>query len=104
MKLTLVIAASTLALVACDANPSKGKSQATTSEPMAASAAPASAVNYSFSDADSNIGFVGAKVTRKHDGSFQGFTGTVKLLDNDPAKSIVSVEIDVASIKTDQPQ
>jgi polyisoprenoid-binding protein YceI len=44
---------------------------------------------------------VGAKVTRKHDGSFQTFTGSVNLVDNDPTKSSVTTEIDVASVKTD---
>ena len=91
-----------LGLVACDANPAKGKAQATASEPVVAAAAPASAVKYAFSGTDSKIDFVGAKVTRKHDGSFQTFTGTVNLVDNDPTKSAVAAEVDVASLKTDE--
>jgi polyisoprenoid-binding protein YceI len=104
MKNSLLVAASMLclALVACDNDPAKGKTQVTAAAPLAATAAPASAVKYGFSNADSKIDFVGAKVTRKHDGSFQSFTGTVNLVDNDPIKSSVTTEIDVASVKTDE--
>jgi polyisoprenoid-binding protein YceI len=106
MKIPTLIGTSTLALVlalaACDNNPSKGKAQATTAEPLAAAAVPASAAKYTFSNADSKIDFVGAKVTRKHDGSFQSFTGSVNLVDNNPEKSSVSTEIDVGSLKTDE--
>lgn len=90
-----------LAVAGCDNDPAKGKAQATAAEPVAAAPAPASAVKYTFSNADSKIEFVGAKVTRKHDGSFQTFTGSVNLVDNDPTKSSVTTEIDVASVKTD---
>jgi polyisoprenoid-binding protein YceI len=104
MNISTLTAVSILLFVAtgCDADPAKGKTQATTAEPVAAAPAPASAVKYSFSNADSKIEFVGAKVTRKHDGSFQTFTGTVNVVDNDPTKSSVTADIDVASIKTDE--
>jgi polyisoprenoid-binding protein YceI len=103
MKIPSLMAVSTLllAVAACDNNPAKDKAQAKAAEPVAAAAAPASAVKYTFSNADSKIDFVGAKVTGKHDGSFQTFTGTVNLVDNNPEKSSVSMEIDVASIKAD---
>jgi len=91
-----------LAVAACDDDPAKGKTQVSAAAPVASTAAPASAVKYAFSNADSQIGFVGAKVTRKHEGSFQTFTGTVSLVDNDPTKSSVVAEIDVASLKADQ--
>lgn len=108
MKNLTRIGASTLALSlalvvsACDNNPSKGKTQVTTAEPVTAAAVPASASKYTFSNADSKIDFVGAKITRKHDGSFQAFTGSVNLVDNNPEKSSVSTEIDVGSLKTDE--
>ena len=104
MKLTTWTAASILllAVAGCDNDPAKGKTQATTAEPVAAAPAPASAVKYAFSNADSKIEFVGAKVTRKHDGSFQTFTGSVNVVDNDPTKSSVTTEIDVASVKSDE--
>lgn len=91
-----------LALAACDNDPAKGKAQSPGAAPVAVTAAPASAAKYSFSSADSRIEFVGAKVTRKHAGSFQTFTGSVSLVEGDPTKSSVSTEIDVASLKTDE--
>jgi len=92
----------TLAFAACDNNPAKGKTQAAAAEPVATAAASASASKYTFSNAGSKIDFVGAKVTGKHEGSFQTFTGNVNLVDNNPEKSSVSTEIDVGSLKTDQ--
>jgi polyisoprenoid-binding protein YceI len=97
-----VALALTLAFAACDNNPAKGKTQAATAEPVATAATPASAVKYTFSNADSKIDFVGAKVTGKHDGSFQRFTGNVNVVDNNPEKSSVSTEIEVGSLKTDE--
>ncbi|HYP89619.1 MAG TPA: YceI family protein, partial [Polyangiaceae bacterium] len=91
-----------LTSAACDNNPAKGKTQASATEAVVAAPAAASGVKYTFSNADSKVDFVGAKVTRKHDGSFKAFTGTVSLVDNDPSKSSVSVTIEVGSIQTDE--
>lgn len=92
-----------LSLAACNNDPAKGKSQATAAEAVTAAAAPAAgaSVKYAFTNADSKLDFVGAKVTRKHDGSFQTFSGTITVVDNDPAKSSVTALIDVGSIKSD---
>ncbi|MFZ5895883.1 MAG: YceI family protein [Myxococcota bacterium] len=88
------------ALGACNTNPSKGKPQA---ELSAASAAPVQAnqggTTYSFSNDGSTLGFVGAKVTAKHEGTFKGFRGTVRVIDNDPTKSSVNVDIDTQSLE-----
>ena len=104
MKISSLVTASmfVIAIAACDNDPAKGKSQASAAAPLVAAPAPASAVKYSFSNADSRIDFVGAKITRKHDGSFQTFTGTVNLVDGDPSKSSVTTDIEIASIKTDE--
>lgn len=98
----LGISALALALAACDNNPSKGKAQATAAEPVVVAAAADAGVKYAFSNADSKVEFVGAKVTRKHDGSFQTFTGSVNLVDNNPEKSSVTATIDVGSLKSDE--
>jgi polyisoprenoid-binding protein YceI len=90
-----------LTLVACDNNPAKDKAQAAAKEAVTTAPAAASGAKYAFSNADSKVDFVGAKVTRKHDGSFQTFSGTVDLVDNDPTKSSVSATIDIASLKSD---
>jgi polyisoprenoid-binding protein YceI len=104
MQKTLLLGITTVALslAACNNDPAKGKTQATTAEPVAVAAAPASAAKYAFSNAESKVEFVGAKVTRKHDGSFQTFSGTVSLVDNDPTKSSVAATIDVGSLKSDE--
>lgn len=103
MKKTLLLGISSLALslAACNNDPAKGKSQATAAEAVTAAAAPAAGAKYAFTNADSKLEFVGAKVTRKHDGSFQTFSGTVTLVEGDPLKSSVSVLVDIASLRSD---
>jgi polyisoprenoid-binding protein YceI len=87
---------------ACD-NPAKDAAHATVSQPaaVASQAVPASAATYGFSQADSKIAFVGAKVTRKHDGSFGAFRGTITVPNGDATKGLVTVDVDAASISTD---
>lgn len=86
----------------CDNQPAKDKSVATVAAPTEATTPPPSgAVEYVFSNSDSALEFVGAKVTGKHDGSFEKFNGKIHLVDNDPLKSQVSVEVDTESVKTD---
>lgn len=67
----------------------------------APSAAPAGTTRYAFDGQSSKIGFVGAKLTGKHDGSFGTFSGTVELPDGKPERGSVEVEIDLASVTTD---
>jgi polyisoprenoid-binding protein YceI len=101
-------AALSLALLAsaCDNDPGKGKPAAQVTEPAKATAAAASGTpsvgaRYAFSADGSKVGFVGAKVTGKHEGSFGAFTGTITLPGTDVAKGTVTVEIDTASVTTD---
>jgi polyisoprenoid-binding protein YceI len=98
------IAATLLAATACDNDPGSGKTSATVAEPqrVASPAVSARSATYVFSNIDSEVGFVGAKITRKHDGSFRSFRGTVQLVDGDPQKSSVKAEIDTASIMADE--
>lgn len=104
----LVPAVALLALAACDNDPGKGKPQARASAPaeVASTTTPSEAgARYVFSSAaGSKIAFVGAKVTRKHDGSFGTFDGNVRFVDGDVEKSSVSVDIDTASIIADDPK
>jgi polyisoprenoid-binding protein YceI len=53
-----------------------------------------------FSNEGSTLGFVGSKVTGSHEGSFEKFNGTIELLDDDPTKSRVDVEIEMVSVST----
>ncbi len=90
-----------LALAACDNDPSKGKTQAAVADPAKTVAPAQGGVKYTFSNAGSKLSWVGAKVTAKHDGGFGKFDGTVTLVEQDPTKSSVTVEIDTASITSD---
>ena len=94
------------ALAACDDDPAKNKAKAQVSAPAATAqqADTAAGTKYVFSQDGSKVSFVGAKVTRKHDGSFQTFSGTVNLVGGDPEKSSVSVDIDMASVLADEPK
>lgn len=49
----------------------------------------------------SSIGFVGSKVTGSHPGTFPTFSGSVKLAGDKAEGGSVSIEIDVASVKSD---
>ena len=56
-----------------------------------------------FTPENSKVEFVASKVTRSHNGSFKQFSGTIDLLNSDPAQSVVSISIDAGSITTDEP-
>lgn len=101
--LALALAALGGAAAAGCNDPAKDKAKATTSEAVtpAAAPAPASAVSYAFDQTTSKIGWVGSKVTGKHDGGFDAFKGTVDVVDGAPEKSRVDVSIDAASITSD---
>lgn len=103
MKAALFFMVGALALssVACDNNPAKGKTQAQVSEASAPAPAVANGVSYGFNQASSKVEYTGAKVTGKHDGTIGTFNGTVQLVDGDPTKSSVTVELDLRSITSD---
>lgn len=106
MRTRFAFTAATLlavSLVACDNEPAKGKPTAEVAAPVATqSAAPTGAsATYAFSNENSELNFVGAKVTRKHDGKFGKFNGTVTVVDSDPTKSSVKVDVDVSTISSD---
>jgi polyisoprenoid-binding protein YceI len=103
MKKKLAFVASiALALAACNNDPAKGKSQAAVADPAAAPVI--TGVKYTFDQVASKVEFVGAKITRKHDGAFGTFAGTIQLVGNDPLKSQVTVEVDTASLTSDDPK
>ncbi len=58
--------------------------------------------SFSFSQANSAVSFVGAKVTRSHHGFFSKFSGSVDLVDDQIEASSVRVEIDMPSIQSDE--
>lgn len=104
MKLRLAAGIVILAHTAACQNPAKDKPKAEVSQPVEApSAAPvaAGAIAYKFGPPDSKIEFVGAKVTGKHDGSFQSFSGTISVPGAAPDQGTVTAEIDVGSLTVD---
>lgn len=97
----LFVLAAALSLTACDNKPTQDKAIAKVEAPVAATT-PATGTAYAFSGSSgSKIGFVGAKVTGKHEGSFGTFTGTVRIPDGDVTKGGVETSIDIASLTTD---
>lgn len=104
----LAFSVASVALTGCD-DPAKGKSKATTSEPVATttslSASPTvaaqGAVKYAFDQSASKVTWVGSKVTGKHDGGFGTFKGTVDVVDGTPEKSKVDVQIEADSLTSD---
>lgn len=89
-----------LALAACTPEPAKDVTPATVEAPAAAPAAPAPAADAGQGVAlTGTIGFTGAKVTGKHEGTFQTWTGKAILAEG--ALAGLEFEVDVASLKTD---
>ena len=80
---------------------STGNSAVTTASNSTASKIESKGTNYAISSDNSQIEFVGSKVTGKHDGGFKAFTGTIDLVNNKPEESKVSVDIDATSIYSD---
>lgn len=99
-----VVLGSALLLAACE-DPAKDKTAAQVAEPVAATpaAAPAEATvqKFEFSEENSKLQFVGAKVSLKHDCAFEKFSGTVEVPGDDVTKGKVKLEIDLASVVTD---
>lgn len=108
MKIPMFIALTSLTLaVACDDDPGKGKAKAEAKAPVSPAtsvAAPRGGVKYVFSAAGSKLEFTGAKVTEKHDGTFGEFSGQIDLVDGNPEKSSVSVEIVMSSLAIEPPK
>jgi polyisoprenoid-binding protein YceI len=108
-KLLIGILSATLFLAACE-DPAANKPKATTVESTAN--ANASSANtgtatakqgevLAINNENSKVSFVGSKVTGKHDGGFNKFTGNINLVNGEPEESSVTVDIDVASVYTD---
>lgn len=102
----LAIGMTSIALTGCN-DPAKDKAKATTAEAVTtsqaalSSAATASTSKYTFDQTASKVGWVGSKVTGKHEGTFGTFKGTIDVVDATPEKSKVNVEIDADSLTSD---
>lgn len=93
---------------ACE-DPAANKFKAQTSAPSnaqatSATAEPAASVKLPITPDNSKIAFTGSKVTGKHDGGFNSFSGSIDLVSDRPESSSVSVDIDMRSVFTDTEQ
>lgn len=75
----------------------KSKPKAATSKPAAAGAVK----TFKIDPAQSKIGFVGSKVTGKHEGGFKKFSGAITVNLGNLSASTVEVEIDMTSTWSD---
>lgn len=73
---------------------------AVVTEPKAPPAPETEAVKYVFTD-ESNIGFIGSKITGSHDGGFKEFTGYFFIQGDKPTDGDHVVEIDMSSTWAD---
>lgn len=92
------------AFTACDNAPAQGKqkvsARAPTEEP-AEQREQSRTVELAFDESQGSVGFVGAKITGKHEGAFEDFSGKVTLVDGDPEKSQVRVTIRTTSVQVE---
>jgi polyisoprenoid-binding protein YceI len=96
-----LLTVSVASLAACD-DASKKQPAAAVGTALPAPPAPnPNAETLPFSNANSKIGFVGAKVTGSHEGSFEKFRGNVRLAAGKAEGSSVDVEIDTDSLKAE---
>lgn len=90
-------------------DPAKNKPIATVSSAVPATTAaalPAGAATETLAvdAAMSTVGFVGSKVTGKHEGKFEKFSGAIVLVSGKAEGGRITFEADTASVKADDPQ
>ncbi len=101
--LTIVILLLLALLTYGCANPAANKPKATVRNVGPAdSTKPADGEVLTISPENSKVEFVAAKVTRSHNGSFKQFAGTINLVNNAVEVSRVTIEIEAASVVTDE--
>lgn len=102
----IVVLCLLLAMVAAGcADPAANKPKASVGNAAPESGAPKTGgETLAISPENSKVEFVAAKVTRSHNGSFKQFSGTIDLVSNDVEQSIVTINIDAASVTTDDDQ
>ena len=96
-----------LSLAACE-DPAKDKPKATVAPASSAQpaadkpkAAAATTETLDVDAATSTVGFIGSKVTGKHEGKFEKISGKISLADGKAEGGKISFEVETASVKTD---
>jgi polyisoprenoid-binding protein YceI len=92
-------------MAAACSDPSANKPKASVGTAAPESSAPKTGgETLTISPENSKVDFVAAKVTRTHNGSFKQFGGTIDFINGSAEQSVVSVNIDTASVTTDDDQ
>jgi len=105
-KLGLAILAFSIFLAACE-NPAANKTRAVTSTVSTTatdtSTRPAAAKGESLAVTPDNskVLFTGSKVTGRHEGGFNKFSGSIDLVNDKPEDSSVKIDIETSSVFTD---
>ena len=92
-----------LLVQSCASNPADNKAKATVAEasPEAEATKMAGAEILTITPSNSKVEFAASKVTRTHNGSFKQFGGAIDLANKAAEQSRVTIEIDTASVVTD---
>ena len=104
MKRFLIAAVSVALLGPACSDPTANKPAAKVGEAKPeAKPAPAAAatLTYEINNTNSKVAFEGAKITKTHPGSFGAFAGTIMADPKAPEKAVITVDIDVKSMTTD---
>ena len=102
LKTSLLALAPLVVLLGCSKNPAENVPAADVSTATnAATSAPAAAKTYAFGPANSKVEFTGSKVTGKHDGGFNKFTGELNVVNGKLAAAGNKVVIDMTSTFSD---
>lgn len=97
--ITSLAGIATIALISCE-NPADNSTAAKTSDARAVPAGAVAGSKWVFTE-DSNIAFIGSKLTGSHDGGFESFTGHFHLEGDTLAQSGHHIEIDMNSTWSD---
>lgn len=106
-KIGFVILSFSIFLTACE-DPAANKAKALTSNASTPAAntqsvtvVPAGGEVLAVTPENSKVLFTGSKVTGKHEGGFNKFTGSINLVNGKPEDSSVNIDIETASVFTD---
>ncbi|HEX6126854.1 MAG TPA: YceI family protein [Pyrinomonadaceae bacterium] len=105
-KFSLAILSVSIFLAACE-DPAANKARALTSAPSArpassqVAAVPGRGESLPITPENSKVLFTGSKVTGRHDGGFNQFTGLIGLVNEKPEESSVKIDIETGSVFTD---
>src|SRR5690348_3875219 len=102
LRLALIALPVLLSLAACE-DPAKDAPKATVSsaapKPASTGAPAAAGDTYVLDTASSTVGFVGSKVTGKHEGKFEKVSGSITLAGGKAEGGKISIEVETASVK-----